>query len=77
MQAIRMEWAEFTATDYENFADVYVADPPKATQLVDQAATVYVATPLSESDLNRLLRKVGPDTLVIRYEFGENGDQCE
>ncbi|WP_165485506.1 hypothetical protein [Protofrankia symbiont of Coriaria ruscifolia] len=75
MQATRMEWTEFTATDYEAFADVYVAEPSKAAQLVDQAATIYVAIPLSDSGLKKLLRKMEPDTLVIRYEF--EADQRE
>jgi hypothetical protein len=40
MQATRMEWTEFTATDDEAFADVYVAEPSKAAELVNQAATI-------------------------------------
>lgn len=70
LQATRMEWTEFTATDYAGFADVYVAEPSNAAELVDQVATVYVAMPLSDSKLMALLRKVEPDTVIIRYENG-------
>ena len=74
LQQTRMEWTEFTATDYESFADVYVAEPSKAAELVDQVATVYVATPLSDSELKALLHKAEPDTVVIRYEFDAKPD---
>ena len=73
-QATRMEWTEFTATDYESFADVFVAKPSKAAELVNQVATVYVAVPLSDSKIRALLRKVEPDTVVIRYEFDSKPD---
>lgn len=69
-QVMRMEWTEFTATDYANFADVYVAEPLRAAELADQAATIYVATPLSDSDMNELLRNAEPETLIVRYEIG-------
>jgi len=68
-QATRMEWTEFTATDYESFADVYIAEPSKSADLADQVATVYAATPMRDSRLKALLRKAEPDTVVIRYEF--------
>jgi hypothetical protein len=69
MQETRMEWTEFTATDLKSFADVYVAEPLRAAELLDQVATIYVATPLSNSDIKKLLRKVESDTVIVRYEF--------
>lgn len=68
-QVLRMEWTEFTATRLDRFADVYIVEPSDAAPLVNKAATIYVAMPLGESELNKLLHKREPDTLVIGYEL--------
>ncbi|MYX25823.1 hypothetical protein GTY75_03910 [Streptomyces sp. SID8381] len=66
-QLTRMEWTEFTATDLEHFADVYVVEPSKATDIAPLAATIYIATPMSDLDIKKLLRKPMPEVVVIRY----------
>lgn len=71
-QLMRMEWTEFTATDLEHFADVYVVEPSKAVAIARQVATIYVTAPLSDSDIKRLLFDPMPEVVVIRYVIDQD-----